>query len=129
MLLLFNIMAEKTRFLRLDSIVAYMQTETDGDEIFVKYKGEKVAPPDDKFVKMNREPASLGVEIPVDGNDNWVELELWDYDNFSPNDRLGKFRLLVDEVADGFTAELQPEKDAVARYVLSWSVVERSTSP
>ena len=75
-----------------------------------------------------REPAPLEVEIPVDEDNAWIELELWDYDNFSPNDRLGKFRLLVDEVSDGFTAELQPEKDAIARYVLNWSVVERKTS-
>ena len=118
-------MAEKTRFLRLDSIVAYMQTEVDGDEIFIKHNGEKVAPRQGKFIKLTREPAPLEVEIPVDEDNAWVELELWDYDNFSPNDRLGKFRLLVDEVSDGFTAELQPEKDAVARYVLNWSVVER----
>ena len=120
-------MAGKTRFLRLESIIAYMQTETDGDEIFIKYKGEKIAPEQAKFIRMTNEPAPLEVEVPVDENDHWVELELWDYDNFSPNDRLGKFKLLVDEVSEGFTAELQPEKDAVARYVLNWSVVERRT--
>jgi hypothetical protein len=119
-------MADKTKFLRLDSIVAYMQTETDGDEIFLKYKGEKIAPESGRFIKMTREPALLEVEIPVEVN-NWVELELWDYDHLSPNDRLGKFRFLVDEVSDGFTTELAPEKDAVARYVLSWSVAERKT--
>lgn len=121
-------MAEKTRFLRLESIIAFMQTEMDGDEIFIKHKGEKIAPAEGKFIRMSREPASLEVEIAVDANDHWVELELWDYDNFSPNDRLGKFKLLVDEVSEGFTAELQPEKDAIARYVLNWSVVERKTS-
>jgi hypothetical protein len=120
-------MAEKTRFLRLESIIAYMQTERDGDEIFIKYKGEKIVPEQGKFVKMTREPLPLEVEIAVDENNNWVELELWDYDNFSPNDRLGKFKLLVDEVSEGFTAELQPEKDELARYVLNWSVVERKT--
>jgi hypothetical protein len=120
-------MAEKTRFLRLESIIAYMQTERDGDEIFIKYKGEKIVPEQGKFVKMTREPLPLEVEIAVDENNHWVELELWDYDNFSPNDRLGKFKLLVDEVSEGFTAELQPEKDELARYVLNWSVVERKT--
>jgi hypothetical protein len=118
-------MAEKKRFLRLDSIIAYMQTESDGDEIFIKHKGEKIVPEQGKFINMTSEPVPLEVEIPVDKNDHWVELELWDYDNFSPNDRLGRFKLLVDEVSDGFTAELQPEKNEVARYVLNWSVVER----
>lgn len=121
-------MADKIRFLRLDSIVAYMQTEMDGDEIFIKYKGEKVAPSDGKFVRMTSEPATLAVEIPLDPDESWVELELWDYDHLSPNDSLGKFRLLVDEVAEGFSAELAPAKDAPARYVLNWSVVERKTA-
>lgn len=119
-------MADKQRFLRLESIVAYMQTEMDGDEIFIRYNGEKVAPQHGKFVRMTREPAILDVDIPVNSEgDQWVELELWDYDHLSPNDNLGKFRLLVDEVAEGFSAELAPEKDAIARYVLNWSVVER----
>lgn len=120
-------MSEKTRFLRLDSIVAYMQTEIDGDEIFIKHNGEKVAPREGKFIKMAKEPAPLNVEIPV-ANDHWVELELWDYDTFSRNDSLGKFRLLADEVADGFTAELYTAKGSEARYVLHWSVIERKTS-
>lgn len=118
-------MAEKTRFLRLDSIVAYMQTEMDGDEIFIKFKGEKIAPREGKFVRMTTEPVPLDVEIPVDEDNHWVELELWEYDSFSPNDSLGLFRVLADEVAEGFSAELIPDGDAAARYVLNWSVVER----
>ena len=120
-------MAGKTRFLRLESIIAYMQTEMDGDEIFIKYNGERIAPQNGKFLKLSKEPVSLDVEIPVDEKGQWVELELWDYDHLSPNDRLGKFRFLVDEVSEGFSAELAPDKDEVARYVLNWSVVERKT--
>lgn len=121
-------MTPKKRFLRLDSIIAYMQTETDGDEIFIKYNGEKIAPQEAKFLKLTKEPASLDVEIALEKDEQWVELELWDYDRLSPNDRLGKFRFLVDEVSEGFTAELAPDKDEVARYVLNWSVVERKTA-
>jgi hypothetical protein len=54
-----------------------------------------------------------------------VELELWDYDHFSPNDSLGKFKLLVDQISENFTAELVRGKDSDARYVLNWSVIER----
>lgn len=118
-------MATKTRFLRLDTLVAYMQTESDGDEVFLKYKDEKVAPSNGKYMKMSKDPVPLDVEIPIAEGEQWVELELWDYDHFSANDSLGKFRFLVDEVAEDFTAELQPTRDSIARYVLSWSVVER----
>ena len=118
-------MAEKKRFLRLESIVAFLQTEKDGDEIFIKYKDDKIAPTDSKFIKMSKDPVALGVEIEIDKTEKWVELELWDYDHFSPNDSLGKFRLLVDQISENFTAELVRNKDLDARYVLNWSVIER----
>jgi hypothetical protein len=118
-------MSEKKRFLRLDSIVAYLQTEVDGDEIFIKYNDEVVAPVESKYIRMTKEPAPLNVEVELDESAKWVELELWDYDHFSPNDCLGRFKLFVDEAGEGFSAELAKDKQAEARYVLNWSVVER----
>ena len=90
-------MSEKKRFLRLDSLVAYVQTEADGDEIFIKYNDEVVAPVKSRFIRMTKEPASLNVEIELQESVKWAELELWDYDHLSPNDCLGKFRLFVEE--------------------------------
>ncbi|HET9487441.1 MAG TPA: hypothetical protein VFO54_08405 [Chryseosolibacter sp.] len=118
-------MAEKKRFLRLESLVSYLQTEEDGDEIFIKYKDEKIAPADGKFVKMTKDPVPLNVEIEIDRSEKWVELELWDYDHFSPNDSLGKFKLLVDNPSETFSAELVREKDSDARYILNWSIIDR----
>ena len=118
-------MSEKRRFLRLESIVAYLQTEGDGDEIFIKFKDEKIVPPDARFLKMSKEPVLLNVEVELAPDEKWVELELWDYDLLTPNDNLGTFKLLVEGAAENFTAELRRDKDAEARYVLNWSVVER----
>jgi len=118
-------MAEKKRFLRLESIIAYRQTEKDGDEIFIRYKDEKIAPVDSKFIKMSKDPVALSVEIEIDKTEKWVELELWEFDHFSPNDSLGQFKLLVDQISENFTAELVRNKDSDARYVLNWSVIER----
>lgn len=119
-------MNHKKRYLRLDSIVAHMQTEVDGDEIFIKYKDEKVAPLKGKFVRMiPHAPVPLNAEIELSQDNQWVELELWDYDLLSPNDALGTFRFLVDEVAENFSSELVRQDGSEARYVLNWSVVER----
>ena len=118
-------MSKKKRFLRLESLVAYLQTESDGDEIFIRYKDEKIAPVDAKFIRMTKDPVTLDVEIELDGDEKWIELELWDYDRFTLNDSLGKFALLVDQAAETFTAELVRNKDSDARYVLNWSVIER----
>lgn len=119
-------MTPKKKFLRLESLVAYRQSESDGDEIFIKYKDEKIVPNDAKFLRMAKDPVGLNVEIELDSDEKWVELELWDYDRFSPNDILGKFKLLVDQVAETFTAELVREQDSDGKYILNWSVIERS---
>ena len=118
-------MIPKKKLVRLESLVAYLQTERDGDEIFIKYNGEKIAPADAKFFRMTKEPMPLNITIPLDTAEQWVELELWDYDRFSANDSLGKFRLLVDQAGEGFTAELVREKASEGKYVLNWSVVEK----
>lgn len=118
-------MSQKKRFLRLDSILAYRQSESDGDEIFIKYNGAVVAPLESRFIRMSSQSAPLNVEIELPQSEKWVELELWDYDHLSPNDCLGKFRLLVDQVDENFAAELIRDSQSDARYVLNWSVVER----
>ena len=118
-------MSKKRRFLRLESIAAYLQTERDGDEIFIRHKNEKIVPSDAKFIKMTKDPVKLDTEIELEQGEKWIELELWDYDHFTPNDSLGSFRLLVDQPAETFTAELVRNKDSDARYVLNWSLIER----
>ena len=118
-------MAKNTRFLRLQSVIAYLQTEVDGDEIFIKYKNKKIAPADSKFYKITETPIEVNIEIALNKTDKWVELELWDYDHFSSNDCLGNFKLLVDQVSDNFTAELIRKKDSDAKYVLNWAIIER----
>lgn len=118
-------MIEKKRFLRLQSLVAFRQSEKDGDEIFIKYNNEKIVPADAKFIRMSKDPVALNVEIELREDQKWVELELWDYDRFTPNDNLGTFKLLVDEVAEDFTAELKRGADSDGKYILNWSVIER----
>lgn len=119
-------MSKKKRFLRLESLVAYLQTESDGDEIFFKYKGEKVAPAGEKYIRMQAGPVTLDAEIELEDGDNWIELELWDYDHFSPNDCLGKFRFLGDEIGETFSSELMRDDNSEARYVLYWSLIQRT---
>lgn len=120
-------MTDKKKFLLLESLISYVQSESDGDEIYIKYKNEKIAPGDGKYIKMSRGiPVPVNVEIEIDKADTWVELELWDYDLLSPNDSIGKFRLLVDEAGENFSTELKKSDDTDAQYVLNWSVVERA---
>ena len=116
-------MAVKTRILRIQSLVAYLQSESDGDEVFLRYKNKKIAPLKKKFYKMTREPLEINAEIKLDGSEKWVELELWEYDLLLPNTCLGEFKLLVGQQSDSFSAELVRETDSQARYVLNWELL------
>jgi hypothetical protein len=118
-------MTNKTRFLRLQSLVPYLQTEDDGDEVFIKYKNKKIAPADAKFYKVTTAPVQMNIEIELGKTDKWAELELWEYDHFSPNDSLGHFKLLVDQASNNFTAELIRKSDSSGKYALNWEIVER----
>lgn len=120
-------MTTKSRFLRLNSLVSYVPSEDDGDEIYIMYRGEKIAPTASTYYKMPHGELALNIEIPLDHAQEWVELELWDHDMLSRNDQLGTFKLKVDEVDDGFSAELI-QKEPRSRYVLNWGVVERSNA-
>lgn len=118
-------MAVKQRILRIQSLVGYLQSESDGDEVFLRYKSKKIAPLKKKFYKMTREPLEINAEIKLDGSEKWVELELWEYDLLLPNACLGRFKLLVGQQSDTFLAELSREKDSQARYVLNWELLTR----
>ncbi len=115
-------MAVNNRVLRLLSLVTYVQSEMDGDEVFIKYHGKKIAPAKKKYYKMTREPLELNVDIKL-GNDEWVELELWEYDVLLPNDFLGKFRLQAGQQRDTFSTELMRANESKAQYVLHWELL------
>lgn len=118
-------MPNKSRILRLQSLVTYLQSEKNGDEVFLKHNGRKIAPAGKKFYKMTADPLAVNVEIKLSRADKWVDLELWEYDVILPNSRLGTFKLLVDQHSDTFTAELIREKDSQARYVLNWELLTK----
>jgi hypothetical protein len=118
-------MAVRTRFLRLQSLIAYLQSEKNGDEIFISFKGEKIAPASEKFYRITAIPVELDIELKLNKEDKWIDLELWEYNAFLPNVFLGNFKLLVDQHSDVFTAELIRENKTQAKYALTWELVSR----
>lgn len=118
-------MATRKRFLRLHSLVSFLQSEKNGDEVFLKFKGKKIAPKKEKYYEMTGDPLPINIELELTKADKWVELELWEYDPLLPNSCLGRFKLLVDQHSDTFTAELARERDSTAKYVLNWELLAR----
>ena len=117
-------MTMKTRFLRQKSLVSYVPSEDDGDEVYITYKGKKIAPAESTYYEMPHGELDLNIDIPLDPSQEWAVLDLWDHDVLSKNDQLGTFKLKVDEVDEGFSAELI-QKEPRSRYVLNWGVIEK----
>lgn len=106
---------------RLLELNCYISDE-EADEVFIKHKKKRIWPEDKKYIEMKEEKLKVGVDIESE-RDEMIEIELWDYDTWSPNDKLGVFKMLVDQRGGPFTSDLQGEKGIGAKYSLKWEVV------
>ncbi len=106
--------------LRLNKIHCYLQEESDGDELFIKYNGKRIWPSDSKFQKAKS--GSIDVKVRIDDLDTQCELqlELWDYDFLTPNDKLGIFQMQLNERGGPFITDLSTKSGA--KYSLEWEV-------
>jgi len=116
-------MAEATTYtLNLLKINCYRQDEGDGDEVFLKYKKERIWPLNTKYKKITEGECDLKVDIPAIKHGETVEIELWDYDFLTPNDKLGVFKMLINEKGGPFVTDLQTKASMGAKYSLEWEL-------
>lgn len=107
----------------LKTVHCLVPDESDKDEMYLKYNGEKIWPKENKF---NRLDAGEKVEInlEMEMSEGWQEVELWDYDYISRNDLLGKFRFKVDrQIGEFNTSMTLLENGSPASYVLDWEIL------
>ena len=113
-------MIYNVRVLKLN---CYRQNEADGDEVFIKYQNKKVWPLDSKYQKLSEGSAKLNFDVLGIERDSIVTLELWDYDLFTPNDKLGSFSMLVNERGGPFTTDMKRDKGSDdSKYSIEWEV-------
>lgn len=100
-----------------------MQDEGDGDEVYLKHKGKRIWPLNGKYQTMkDGDEKEVNVEVPDIDKDITVEIELWDYDILTENDRLGVFKMLVNERGGTFITDLTEMPVKGAKYSLEWEV-------
>lgn len=107
---------------KLISLVPFMLSESDGDELFIKHKGEKIWPSSKKFQRVKKERQDLGVTISLPLTNSLLDFELWERD-FLSKDCLGVFRILADEKGGPFEASLVGMNGINCNYLLQWEVV------
>ncbi len=111
----------------IHSIICEHPQETDMDEIYIIYKGKKVWPKDQKFMKIDVDDTlPIGMKMKVNGK-GWLKLELWEYDLTSKNDHLGTFHLKIDDSSGHFSEMLStPDPRSPISYFLNWELVQET---
>jgi hypothetical protein len=118
----------KQSYCRILSIFAYHQTETNGDEIFLKVDGKKVWPTNKRFVELPSGYLSVNSEIPIANPGDVMELKLVEFDPILPNKEIGIFPIETVEIGGPYTTDLKLQGSSYAKYSLTWEIVERRAS-
>ena len=112
--------------IKLTSIICECPEETDKDEIYLKFQGQKIWPGDKKFIKIDSDeelPIGLKTKVTKLG---WMTIELWEYDLTTSNDHLGDFHLDIESELPGTnTTILSRNKEGAERasYMLNWEIL------
>ncbi len=106
----------------LKSITCQQPSETDKDEIYLRYRTEKIWP-SAKFIKIDTDQ-TIEINLNLDAKTVWMELELWEYDYMSRNDHLGDFVFKTSNYPGNYTCELSVmEKfEGKVQYTLEWEL-------
>ena len=104
---------------KLLRIRCYISDESDGDEVFLKLDKKKIWPTDSKYVVLSGE-RPINIDLREVEERTLIEVELWDYDTWTPNDKLGIFKMLVDEKGGPYTSDLVRDSGSGAKYSLEW---------
>jgi len=117
---------QKSINLKLLRLHCYVVEENEYDDVFLKYNGEKIWPQDKKMQPVMMDTTTeLNLTITNLSLYQQVEIEVWDWDMLTPNDRLGTFSLIIDGEDDQFSTDMiQNEKETrKAKYTLDWVLV------
>lgn len=111
------------RKIKLNRVHCTLPDEIDKDEMYLKYKGEKIWPKGYIYYRVDTgDIAPINVTLEVE--EGWNEIELWDFDYLSRNDFLGTFRFFVNDDPGEFTnSMILVEKNSTAAYILDWEIL------
>ncbi len=110
--------------IKLVSVQCMLPDEVDKDEMYLKFNGNKIWPEGHLYYRLD-EGELAEVNLTLEVEEGWVEIELWDYDYMSRNDLLGSFGFKVDDTPGKYTNSMKLlEKDSTASYFLKWEILD-----
>lgn len=107
--------------IKLNTIQCYLPDEST-DEVYLIFNKQKIWPKDKKYSSMKEGSSS---EIKIETNvakGASISIELWEYDNLSPDDKLGRFILEADRIGGPYTSDMIKEDKGKSKYALNWEV-------
>ncbi len=114
------------RKIKLNRVHCKLPDEIDKDEMYLKYKGEKIWPKGSIYFRVDTGDVAP-VNVTLELEEGWHEIELWDFDYLSRNDFLGIFKFLVDDQAGVYSNTMAlVEKNSTAAYVLDWEILDEA---
>lgn len=110
--------------IRIKSVQCTTPDEIDKDEMYLKMDGHKIWPPGELYHRVDTGDVEE-VNIEMDVVEGWNEIELWDYDFVSLNDKLGVFKFKVDDTPGKYSTSMTLlERDSTASYILFWEILD-----
>jgi len=111
--------------IKLLSITCHQPSETDKDEIYLKFRTEKIWPSGAKFVKIDTND-TVDVNLVLDISTISVEIELWEYDYLKKDDHLGDFIFMSSNYSGQYSSELKVSDEWVGKtkYTLRYEILK-----
>ncbi len=107
--------------IRIHNILCYLPDEST-DEVYLMCNGKKIWPKDAKYTSMNEGDSSVvKVETSILKGAS-IKVEIWEYDDLSPDDYLGNFILEADKIGGPYTSDMMKEDKGKSKYALSWEI-------
>ena len=117
---------QKSITLKLLRLHCYLVEENEYDDVFLIYQGKKIWPEDKRQQPIMMDTTTeLNMQINNLSLHQGVEIELWDWDLFTPNDKLGTFSLIVPGDDEQYSTDMiqNAKKTRKAKYTLDWELV------
>lgn len=111
--------------IRLNRVKCTLPDEIDKDEMYLKHAGKKIWPKGSMYYRLDTGDI-VPIELTMEVEEGWTEIELWDFDYLSLNDFLGTFKFKVDDSPGGYsTSMILVEKNSTPSYILEWEILTK----
>lgn len=109
--------------IRIISVQCTTPDEIDKDEMYLKKDGHKIWPEGERFHRVDTGDVEQ-VDLVLDVNEGWNEIEVWDFDYASLNDKLGVFKFKVDNNPGKYSTSMTLlERNSTASYFMQWELL------